>query len=1077
MLTRKNKIQQIYYDNRQKCCEAYSLFDHLNRRDNPTPYLSSPLPLTDVKKVSSSVRGNKNKSNSKETKWLLPSMDPNLRKELEASILHKWSSMHQKNRALISQFKELNQKWLEKQDKLSKKKKKKTEEDRRYKPMTRHKKTLAEIPRMLTDEEKKYDFLSVNGFRDSETVLREYVEQRITETSWTQEEKDIFMQKFALYPKNCRKIATYLPNKTTYDCVNFYYNNKCTPEFKEMENRISKRRHPKRVISEGKSKPKPVVEVQSESSEEEEEEEEDTEKDSEQVEWTDDEITSLIGFLQVYGIHFETIAQKLKTKTAQQCESFYNENDEKLNLESYVRTTTRSGRTTGAMPPKPTRRKEVREPKTKESARVAPPTPTEGAKQSRRQSTQPNLTPQPVPQEEATKLDQTEAKKTKKQVSVWTIVEKDTFLDSFLEYGRDWKKIAELIPSKTENQIKNFYQNYKVKLGLAEPPGVKIKKKRRRVSLIFDSEPPELCQLASLAQELADKGSIDLDDYRMSDITDDGYDKRESLTPPPPPSLLNIHPLAEAEYRMNNHFDLLAHASEQNDDGVDLLASMALHQKPPTTVVQAPPPSQANYPSLQDVMINSGIIPNNQQQAAVQPQLYAQQQTRPRSSSIPTTPRSTSSTPPTNKKSTPRSTTRRKSNSTASATTFKNKKSPQQEVASDAFSNPFAMYGMPNFTLPFSPGQFNATSNNYTPSTIEQPTSDLERSKKTSKKSSAKSVSSMGQTSPQHTWLWFNQQDAGKTADKPKPAIDLTSTETLSTTFTPQLANRPVSSAPQAATQNPPAKSSSAAPLHAFSTVLSQPTGSPAVEIKHHASGTEQKNVLDELNRSKPVQTTSIAHTSVANTSSNTNQENVMIEELGRGKISEYQPPLTASWGNAFNTAPQVNNDQGNARYGNQTNTTHGYASGLFSSSSSSSMSSGPQTYQTSSNAFGIPVTNTAMPSHGNISSNPSTTATPAADNRNLFFMMQNSNTTQESNQPRAISQQQNVTVSNVSPPNTPQVTNLFSISPAPHPNPQGNIPVATSISDFTLIFANNPQGNINNFQPNITPSNKKPSE
>lgn len=33
-------------------------------------------------------------------------------------------------------------------------------------------------------------------------------------------------------------------------------------------------------------------------------------------------------------------------------------------------------------------------------------------------------------------------------------------------YGRDWQRLAEAVPGKTRTQIKNYYQNYKTKLGL-----------------------------------------------------------------------------------------------------------------------------------------------------------------------------------------------------------------------------------------------------------------------------------------------------------------------------------------------------------------------------------------------------------------------------------------------------------------------------------------------------------------------------------------------------------------------------------------------------------------------------------
>eukprot|EP01122_Echinamoeba_exundans_P011557 TRINITY_DN4629_c0_g2_i1.p1 TRINITY_DN4629_c0_g2~~TRINITY_DN4629_c0_g2_i1.p1 ORF type:complete len:1501 (+),score=359.06 TRINITY_DN4629_c0_g2_i1:166-4668(+) len=50
--------------------------------------------------------------------------------------------------------------------------------------------------------------------------------------------------------------------------------------------------------------------------------------------------------------------------------------------------------------------------------------------------------------------------------SHWTDGEKQIFKDQFVKHGKDWKSIAEALPSKTANQVKNFYQNYRVKLNL-----------------------------------------------------------------------------------------------------------------------------------------------------------------------------------------------------------------------------------------------------------------------------------------------------------------------------------------------------------------------------------------------------------------------------------------------------------------------------------------------------------------------------------------------------------------------------------------------------------------------------------
>jgi hypothetical protein len=49
---------------------------------------------------------------------------------------------------------------------------------------------------------------------------------------WTDMEKCIFLDRFMQHPKDFRKIASFLRNKTTKDCVEFYYDSKQTVPYK-----------------------------------------------------------------------------------------------------------------------------------------------------------------------------------------------------------------------------------------------------------------------------------------------------------------------------------------------------------------------------------------------------------------------------------------------------------------------------------------------------------------------------------------------------------------------------------------------------------------------------------------------------------------------------------------------------------------------------------------------------------------------------------------------------------------------------------------------------------------------------
>lgn len=54
-------------------------------------------------------------------------------------------------------------------------------------------------------------------------------------------------------------------------------------------------------------------------------------------------------------------------------------------------------------------------------------------------------------------------------VAKWSHSEKEAFLKLFKVHGRDWKAIADLIPTKTCAQVKNYFQNNKRQLNLVDP--------------------------------------------------------------------------------------------------------------------------------------------------------------------------------------------------------------------------------------------------------------------------------------------------------------------------------------------------------------------------------------------------------------------------------------------------------------------------------------------------------------------------------------------------------------------------------------------------------------------------------
>ena len=59
---------------------------------------------------------------------------------------------------------------------------------------------------------------------------------------WTDIEKCIFVDKFVQYPKNFSKIASYLKNRNTQDCIKFYYDSKAVLSFKSLLREFESRR-------------------------------------------------------------------------------------------------------------------------------------------------------------------------------------------------------------------------------------------------------------------------------------------------------------------------------------------------------------------------------------------------------------------------------------------------------------------------------------------------------------------------------------------------------------------------------------------------------------------------------------------------------------------------------------------------------------------------------------------------------------------------------------------------------------------------------------------------------------------
>ncbi len=87
-------------------------------------------------------------------------------------------------------------------------------------------------PMILDPRERRaQSFWSRNGFVPDP---KEEEKRQKLRNPWTEQEKEVFQAKYVKNPKQFRKIATYLPNKTVNDCVSYYYYSKMHVNYKSL---------------------------------------------------------------------------------------------------------------------------------------------------------------------------------------------------------------------------------------------------------------------------------------------------------------------------------------------------------------------------------------------------------------------------------------------------------------------------------------------------------------------------------------------------------------------------------------------------------------------------------------------------------------------------------------------------------------------------------------------------------------------------------------------------------------------------------------------------------------------------
>ncbi|XP_028183526.1 uncharacterized protein LOC114370389 isoform X3 [Glycine soja] len=90
------------------------------------------------------------------------------------------------------------------------------------------------MPALILDEKEKMisKFVSSNGLVEDPLAIEK---ERTMINPWTPEEREVFLEKFAAFGKDFRKIASFFDHKTTADCVEFYYKNHKSDCFEKIK--------------------------------------------------------------------------------------------------------------------------------------------------------------------------------------------------------------------------------------------------------------------------------------------------------------------------------------------------------------------------------------------------------------------------------------------------------------------------------------------------------------------------------------------------------------------------------------------------------------------------------------------------------------------------------------------------------------------------------------------------------------------------------------------------------------------------------------------------------------------------
>lgn len=329
-------------------------------------------------------------------------------------------------------------------------------------------KTVAKMDRAPYETDRMKKRFSV--FKENENGLFDPLEDRALQKAscvWSDVERLIFVDKFLQFPKRFHRISAFLANKSTRDCIAYYYDSKKAIPYKELLREQQQRRRGKvswvvlrRVLRHFN------------------------------IRASDEDLSA-----RCFATDFSQAAAYAESNVAEDCDV---DSDEELSgfrsraaMANYVKQMLPISDNTHKLVSlrglieegKRMREAELieechrhmlqREAEGTEENAEAAASATRKKISNRSRSSEPDpiITARPPPTPSASKKrgrkSNRESSSTRTPTK-WNAEEKSRYVNKFRVIGKDWKELQHHFPTKTVSQVKNFYQNHRIDLGLGK---------------------------------------------------------------------------------------------------------------------------------------------------------------------------------------------------------------------------------------------------------------------------------------------------------------------------------------------------------------------------------------------------------------------------------------------------------------------------------------------------------------------------------------------------------------------------------------------------------------------------------